>query len=220
MNGMPGDSGGQKARKGKIALLILAACVVAFLFALRNAGRWLVREDPLAKADVIVVLSGGLPTRAQEAAKLFVMGYATEIWISRPESPGGELKELRIHYVGEEEYDHDIVVRKGVPESAVHIFRDSIVDTEEEVQETARDMRQQGKNRVIFVTSPEHTRRVKALWRTVAWPGASAILRAAADDPFDSDHWWRNTRDALSVAREYLGLMNVWAGSPVRPRSR
>jgi hypothetical protein len=33
------------------------------------------------------------------------------------------------------------------------------------------------------------------------------------------DHWWRNTRDALAVVREILGLINLWAGLPVRPHS-
>ena len=46
-----------------------------------------------------------------------------------------------------------------------------------------------------------------------------AILHAAHDDPFDPDHWWRNTRDVLSVVRESLGLLNAWAGLPVPPHS-
>jgi hypothetical protein len=57
------------------------------------------------------------------------------------------------------------------------------------------------------------------LWRHLAGEDLRAIVRAAPEDPFDADHWWRNTRDALSVVRELLGLMNVWAGLPVRPHS-
>jgi hypothetical protein len=69
------------------------------------------------------------------------------------------------------------------------------------------------------VTSPQHTRRVKALWNRLADKNLTAIVRAAPDDPFDAEHWWRNTRDALFVVREVLGLMNVWAGLPVRPHT-
>lgn len=46
------------------------------------------------------------------------------------------------------------------------------------------------------------------------------IVRAAPDDPFDADRWWRNMQDVLAVMRESLGLLNVWAGLPVRPHLR
>ncbi len=43
------------------------------------------------------------------------------------------------------------------------------------------------------------------------------MVHAAHDDPFDADHWWRNTRDVFAVVRETLGLVNAWAGLPVPP---
>ncbi len=79
----------------------------------RNAGHWLVREDPLGKADVIVVLSGGLPFRAEGAADVFKSGYAPAVWISRAAGPQEELAALGIHFVGEEEYNREILVKRG-----------------------------------------------------------------------------------------------------------
>jgi len=198
-----------------LVLLLLAGSVIAF----RQAGRWLVREDPLSRADLIVVLSGAIPYRAEGAAKVFRLGYAPEVWVSRPESPAEELQELGIHFVGEEEYNHQILIQEGVPESAVHIFPETVANTEQEVEEIAREMRRTGKTTVIIVTSPQHTRRVKALWKTIVGNDPKLIVRAAAEDPFDADHWWRNTRDSLAVVREYLGLANVWSGLPVRPHN-
>jgi len=49
-----------------------------------GVGRWLVVEDPLAKAKAIVLLSGGMPLRAIEAAKLYREGYAPEVWLTHP----------------------------------------------------------------------------------------------------------------------------------------
>jgi uncharacterized SAM-binding protein YcdF (DUF218 family) len=204
----------------RLASLLLLVLLVALVMAVRGAGRWLVREDPASGADMIVVLSGGLPYRAEAAAEVFHRGYAREVWVSRPESPGPDLLARGIHYVGEEEYNRDILIAEGVPESAVHIFPGTIVDTEQEVEEIGREMRSSGKTSVLIVTSPEHTRRVKALWKLLAGSGLKMTVHAAREDPFDADHWWRNTRDALSVVREYLGLANVWAGLPVRPHSR
>ena len=124
---------------------------------------------------------------------------------------------LGIHFVGEEEYNREILVQEGVPDSAIQIFPDAIANTQEEVEEISREMRRDGKHTVIIVTSPQHTRRVKALWRKLVGDDPRVIVRAAPDDPFDADHWWRNTQDVLAVVRESLGLLNVWSGLPVRP---
>jgi uncharacterized SAM-binding protein YcdF (DUF218 family) len=208
------------AAKRWILVVILLALVVIAVLVLRGAGRWLIREDPLARADVIVVLSGSMPYRAEEAAQVFTMGYAPEVWVSRPEGPDAELAQLGVHYMGEEEYNRDVLIRQGVPETAVHILPEEIIDTEQEVEEVSREMRRTGKHSVIFVTSVQHTRRVKALWHKLVGDNPSALVHGAPEDPFDRDRWWSNTRDSLAVVREVLGLMNVWAGLPVRPHAR
>jgi uncharacterized SAM-binding protein YcdF (DUF218 family) len=197
--------------------LLLPLLAVA-LAGSRGTGRWLVHEDPLAPADVVFVLSGSMPYRAEEAAKVFRRGYAREVWVSRPESPR-ELERLGIHFVGEEEYNRAVLLRAGVPEQAVHILPDTISNTEQEVEEVAREMQRTGKARIIIVTSPQHTRRVRTLWTKLVREPRQAIVRAAYEDQFDADHWWRSTSDAFSVVHETLGLMNAWAGLPVRPRS-
>ena len=107
----------------------------------RSAGRWLVREDTLASADAIVVLSGSMPYRAEEAARLFQMGKAPEVWVSRPENPAADLQKFGIRFVGEEEYDCEILIHEGVSEAVVHILPDPIVNTEQEVEEVAPEMR-------------------------------------------------------------------------------
>jgi len=210
-----------KTRKSRrrIGILVLFILLVGAVFAARGAGRWLVREDPLTRADMIVVLSGGLPYRAEAAATIFRGGYAPEVWVTRPQSPAPDLLARGIHYVGEEEYNRDILIALNVPETAVHVLSGTIVDTEQEVESIAREMRSMGKTGVIIITSPQHTRRVRALWKHVVGNNLKMTVRAAWEDPFDADHWWRNTRDALSVVREYLGLANAWAGLPVRPHS-
>jgi len=161
-------------------------------------------EDPLSSAVVIVVLSGGVSYRTEEAASVFRMGRAGEVWVSRPESPASELEKLGITFVGEEEYNRQILVDEGVPAPAVTILRDVIVDTKQEVHEVATLMRQTGKSRGIIVTSPEHTRRVGALQKLVG-TNPRAFVHAAPEDPFDADHGGRNTRDAFSIARIHAG---------------
>ena len=201
-------------------LSVIALFSILAIIGIRGAGRWLVREDKLAPADVIVVLSGAMPYRAEGAATIYAQGYAPDVWVSWPESPAAELASLDVKFVGEEEYSRQILIAEGVPPTAIHIFPETIIDTQQEIEEIARDMRSAGKSRVIIVTSPQHTRRVRALWNRLAGKGLRASVRAAYEDPFDADHWWRNSRDALSVVREFLGLLNVWAGLPVHPHAR
>jgi uncharacterized SAM-binding protein YcdF (DUF218 family) len=213
-------AGRRRRRPGLLVLVILLLLVLVGVAVFRNVGHWLVREDALGRADVIVVLSGGLPYRAQAAAEVFKSGYAPAVWVSRPLGPREELAALGIQFLGEEEYDRRILMRQGVPDSAIRIFPDTIVNTQDEVEEISREMRRDGMHTVIIVTSPQHTRRVRALWSKLVGDDPRVIVRAAPDDPFDADHWWRTTADVLAVVREAMGLLNVWAGLPVRGHSR
>jgi uncharacterized SAM-binding protein YcdF (DUF218 family) len=210
----------QKRNLRAISALILLALIVATILAFRGLGNWLVREDPLMHADALVVLSGGLPYRAEAAAHYFESGYASEVWLTRPEGPSEQMREFGVQYVSEEDYDRQILIRLQVPEKNVRILPNSVIDTEQEVEEIVGELSKESKTSVIIVTSPEHTRRVRALWKKLAGEHLKAVVRAAREDPFDADHWWRNTRDALSVVREVLGLMNVWAGLPIRPHAQ
>ena len=198
-----------------VALVVCAAGVFAF----RGAGHWLVREDALGPADAIVVLSGSMPARAEEAARIFSLGYAHEVWVSRPVSPREELEAMGIHYLGEEDFNRAVLVHEGVPDSDISIFPQPIVNTEQEIEEITGQMRRERIASVMIVTSPQHTRRVRALWRRLAGTDLRLIARGAPEDEFDADHWWRNTHDTFTVVREILGLLNAWLGLPVRPES-
>ena len=202
-----------------IVVLVVLVALASLVGAFRATGRWLVRPDPLAPADAIAVLSGSMPARAEEAARIFRLGYARKVWITRPVSPAGELAPMGISYTGEDEYSRQVLIHEGVPAAAIRILPDAIVDTQQEVEEISREARADSDRSVIIVTSPEHTRRVKALWRKLVRKGPAAIVRGAPQDDFDADHWWRNTHDAFAVVREIMGLLNVWIGLPVRPNS-
>jgi uncharacterized SAM-binding protein YcdF (DUF218 family) len=182
-----------------------------------GVGRWLVVEDPLVKARAIVVLSGAMPLRAIEAAKLYRQGYAPEIWLTHSSEPGETLEEMGIPFAGEDHYDTLVLMHEGVPEEAIHVLAPPIVNTADEIKVVASSLVREKGEAVIIVTTKPHTRRVRLLWRRLARSQGRAIVRAASRDPFDPRHWWRTTSDALDVVREVLGLMNAWAGLPLHP---
>ena len=208
-----------KPRKRYWAILAAAGCsVLALVLAtFLGVGRWLVVEDPLVKARAIAVLSGRMPLRAIEAAKLYHEGYAREIWLTHSSDPGETLQAMGIAYAGEEYYNTRVLIHEGVSPEAIHVLDPPIVNTADEIKviSAALDREREKDRSVILVTSKAHTRRVRLLWRKLASKHTHAIARAASDDPFDPRHWWRTTSDALDVVREVLGLLNAWAGLPL-----
>jgi uncharacterized SAM-binding protein YcdF (DUF218 family) len=208
-----------RKRGCSLAPLLLLILAIAGVVAFRGIGRWLVVEDPLDRADAIVVLSGGLPYRAIEAAKIFRLGLAPQVWLTRPANPSSVLGKMGISFEGEEGYSRAVLIHESVPESAIRILGPEIVNTEDEERVIISEMQATRASRVIIVTSPPHTRRVRALWQRLAPTGLTLIVRSASNDDYDADHWWRTTRDSLSVTRETMGLLNAWAGLPVRPAS-
>ena len=200
-----------------IAATVLCGLCAAGVAAFRGLGRWLIREDAPGPADVIAVLSGNMPWRAEEAARIFRSGEAHEVWLTRPDSAAHALDAMGIEYLGEDYYNREVLVHDGVPESDVRVLPGIVADTEQEIQEISSEMRHEGKKSVIIVTSPEHTRRVKTLWRKLVGDDPRAIVRGARQDPFNADHWWRDTRDMFAVVRELLGLLNARLGLPIRP---
>jgi uncharacterized SAM-binding protein YcdF (DUF218 family) len=196
-------------------VLALAFLVVLLgVFFARNVGRWLVVEDPLDQAQAIVALSGGLPVRALAAAELYRAGWAPQVWLTRSTQIAEALAPLGLAYTGEEVYDTRVLVLEGVPAEAIRVLRDPIVNTADEVAEIAAALPADKSGVVIIVTSKAHTRRVRALWLRLG--RGRAIVRAAPGDRFAPEHWWRSSGDALDVVREVFGLLNTWAGLPLR----
>jgi uncharacterized SAM-binding protein YcdF (DUF218 family) len=198
---------------GGILIVIVVAAATLFF----TVGSWLVVEDPLAHADVIVILSGRLPERAVEAARVYHGGYAEQVWISPPIAPVEDLKAMNISYLGEDFYNEKVLMAQGVPPDAIRVMDHPNANTEAEVRQTVEELRALDYHSVIIVTSKAHTRRVRTIWRKLVGSEPRMMVRYAQDDSYDGAHWWRHTQDALDVMRETLGLLNAWAGFPLRP---
>ncbi len=203
-------------RRALIALAVLGVLAGGAAWAFRRVGQWLVVQDELAPAQAIVVLSGRMPARAREAAEIYHQGFAAQVWVTRPASPAELLKEMDIYYVGDEFYNQKVLLFLGVPSDAIRVFEKPVGNTDDEVLQVSEELKRQGGQKIIVVTSKPHTRRVKAIWRARVGQGPRVLVRYAPEDAFDAVHWWRDTRSVLDVVREVLGLANVWAGFPVR----
>ena len=114
------------------------------------------------------------------------------------------------------ERSREVLIRQGVPPSAIVVPNEEAVGTLEELQAAYRAL---GSNEasVILVTSKFHTRRTRLTWDFVTKGRSRGIVRPATQDPFDPNRWWRERRFILSVVREYLGLIHYYLGFPVGP---
>lgn len=205
-----------RVRRGRrIFLALFGVFLLAAVTFFLGVGRWLVVEDPLEKAQAIAVLSGRLPIRAIEAAKLYREGYAPEVWLTRSAEPGESLQAMGIPYVGEDFYNFRVLVHEGVPVDAIRVLQPSILNTANEMTSISSALAEEKGKTVIIVTTKAHTRRVHTLWNRLAGQRGHAVVRAASADTFQPGRWWSNTSDALDVLREVLGLLNAWAGLPL-----
>jgi uncharacterized SAM-binding protein YcdF (DUF218 family) len=198
---------------GGCSILLLLLAAAAFL----HAGTWLVREDPPQKAQIVVVLSGGLPQRALAAADEFKASGASAVWLTRPKQPGAAMAALRLPYAGEDQYSRMVLIERGVPVAAIRTLNPAINNTADELKAVFEELGAHPGETVVIVTSKAHTRRVRAVCNVISDGNNRRhfLVRAAPEDPFDARHWWRSSNDALSVVREYLGLLNAWFGLPL-----
>jgi uncharacterized SAM-binding protein YcdF (DUF218 family) len=206
-------------RRASVLGALLGAGTVLLWWGASGVGQWLMVEDTLEPATAVVVLSGRAPFRAMEAASIYREGLVPEVWLTkevvRPEEQA--LGRLGVAVVREEAYNREALERLGVKPEAIRVLASGVWNTVDEMRLVAAELGRDGGDRVIIVTSKAHSRRVRATWLAIVGASPRAIIRFAREEPYDARRWWRNTRDALDVSREAFGLMNVWAGFPVRP---
>ncbi len=212
-------------RRGKIiiALLLLALAILFLIPAgINQLGKYLMTEDPLEKSAAIVILGGHFPYRALEGSSLYHSGWAPEVWVTTGVIREEERRALQIgvQYRREEAYNQEALELLGVPAGKIHPLAGKAQNTAEEVRLIAGLLKDRREDRVILVTSKPHSRRLKATWRALVGDSPRAIVRYAREDPFDPASWWRYTDDALSVIREVFGILNVWAGFPIKTKVR
>ena len=205
-------------RRIYVSILLVTVCLSLALFALSALGRWLMVDEPLEQASAVIVFGGHLPFRAMEAASIYREGLAREVWLTEggvfPEDLA--LERLGIDKPAENFYSRQVLERLGVPDKSIRLVAGHNVNTAEEVRTVASELKARGGDRVILITSKYHTRRVKVLWHKLIGNRPEAIVRYTPDDPFQPDRWWRNAGDASSVAHEWFGLLNAWAGFPIK----
>jgi uncharacterized SAM-binding protein YcdF (DUF218 family) len=194
--------------------LVCGALVLLGLYPLSRLGAWLVVEDPLQKADAIVVLGGTMYERQMEGVDLFTAGYAPRIYVLREIHDWGEVELMKrgVTYLRMVDIQVDAMVKLGVPREAIGILEQAN-STAEEADHVHALVTGQRLSRVIVVTSKQHTRRARLVMnRRMRGTGADVIVRASRYDRDDAERWWRNRGTLRFTLFETQRLFAYWIG--------
>ena len=195
-----------RRRKWTPILVLVALAVAAIVVVpsvretvLRAAGWALVVTEPIAPSDIIVVSLDSAGAGALEAADLVQSGIATRVAVFT-DPPSGE--------------DYEFI-RRGLPYEdlrAVQIrqLRSLGVTDVVQIPRTEGGTTGEGKvfppwcdqhqfRSIVFVTSRDHSRRVRlVLDRVMKDHATRVIVQPARYSVFDPDRWWE-TRDGIRI---------------------
>jgi len=200
-------------------IVALGTCSLVFLVVAlltsRWLGPWLMVQEPLTQSDVIFVTDGQTPQRELEGAALFLEGWAPRVALARPRDP----MSADVHRLAGEpepqERAWQVLRRRGVPEGAIVRLERVVENTDEELQVDFDYARTHGFRRVIIVSSPYHTRRVRMIWRSRFGGEIPAVVRVTRYEPVDPARWWRSRRSLEAISHEVFGIANFLLGSPI-----
>jgi uncharacterized SAM-binding protein YcdF (DUF218 family) len=188
-------------------LFVVVLCVVLYLSRgplLRLVGESWIVEDPLVRADAIIVLSDDnfYADRSSHAADLFRHGMAPLVVASgRRLRPYAGIAELM---------QHDLIER-GVPKDKILAIAHNAENTREEAQALLPQAIDHKWRSVIVVTSNYHTRRARYIFLHVFPAQIDVRVSGSHDGDFDPEHWWQRRGSLKELVREFAGMVvAIW----------
>lgn len=199
---------------GLATLALVALALAAVFVGLPALGRWLVVADALEASDAIVVLDGRTPARELEAAALYHRRLAPRVVVARARDP----YEVAHGLAGEPSPQARalrVLIHVRVPREAIQALERVVENTADELAVDFDHARARGFRRVILVTSPAHTRRVRTIWNARYQAMLPALVHPTPYDTFDTTSWWRSRRSLEYALHEVAGILHFMIGSPL-----
>lgn len=202
------------ARLFLFLFILLLSAGIAVYFArervLRHMGHFLVIEQPVRRADAIVMLSGSIPDRILEAVDLYKEGLAPRLILTQEGAlPGAAALRAKGATLPEHhELNLSVADQLGVPRAAINLVTTPAWSTLTEAQAIIDYLKQERLHTVILVTSKAHTRRAHLTYEQLGKGELEFIVRPSRYDPFDPDTWWQRRPYVRRVVIEYIKLLN------------
>ena len=191
-----------------IALLLLFAGYLFRAPLLTGLAQAWVVNDPVAKADAIVILGGGLENRPLAAAKLFQDGVAPHIlYMDVKLGPAEELGILP----PEADQTRRILLSKHVPETAMTMIGSSVGSTYDESRAVRAWAEKTKAKSIVIPTDPFHTRRVRWIF-TKELRDTKMQIHVVAIKPlrYGIEDWWQHEEGLIAFQNEWIKLPFYW----------
>ncbi|MGB9613017.1 MAG: YdcF family protein [Candidatus Margulisiibacteriota bacterium] len=182
-----------------LLVVILIGSYFSYPFILMGMANYLIVQDEIKPADVIVVLGGdNNGERVEEGVKLFKRGYAPYLLMS-----GGPLawKLTQAQWMKKQ------AVESGIPPKFI-LIQEKSRSTIEDAKFCLPILMEHNFKSVILVTSPYHTRRARRVFQKICAPqGIKVLVYPAQKSDFNPVGWWRKHEDTAYVVWEYVAFV-------------
>jgi uncharacterized SAM-binding protein YcdF (DUF218 family) len=165
------------------------------------AAAWVVSED-LAHADAVVVLGGDIDVRPFAAAAIYQSGLADAVLVSNTRKGRAERLGLIPAHT---ELNRDVLIKLGVPETAIGDFGDELSSTQEEARALRAWAAQRHAKSIIVPTELFAGRRVRWIFeRELAPAGVHVIVHTYQPQDYTLANWWRRRSGVIDFNNEVL----------------
>ena len=203
----------QSVGRSRVRLALAGVALIVAVFGgygFVNIGAYLATEDPLVRADAILVLAGSDIERPLEAVDLYTTGYAARIVLTRGivEPAMAVLERRGITPPSEVAWQQSVLVQLGVAADAVIIPPGVHDNTAQEAQTLRALAAAHGWRRVIVVSSKYHLRRAGlAFRRELRETGVDIVMRGTRYDGANPHRWWSRRADIRWLLSEVPKLV-------------
>jgi uncharacterized SAM-binding protein YcdF (DUF218 family) len=190
-----------------IGMLVLASYIFRSPLLTGLARAWVV-NDPVSKADAIVILGGGPENRPFAAARLFHDGVAPKVLFMNVKL--GSAEELGV-VLPEQEQTRRILLSNNVPESALQMIGTNVASTFDESRAVRAWAMQTGATSIVIATDLFHTRRARWIFHRELKDTAVKIHVVAVDPVrFKIDDWWQHEDGLIYFQNEIIKSVYYW----------
>jgi uncharacterized SAM-binding protein YcdF (DUF218 family) len=162
------------------------------------ADAWIV-SDPAGPVDAVAVFGGGIEYRPFAAAAYYQQGLVRKVLISNIGSSSAEqLGVLQSHV----EANRQVLLKLGVPETAIEPFGDRLSNTYEEARALREWADRTGARSIIVPTEVFTTRRLR--WVLGRAFDDRVTIRVTAIEPHEyrRDNWWKDEHGLIAFQNE------------------
>jgi uncharacterized SAM-binding protein YcdF (DUF218 family) len=191
-----------------IAIILLLAAVAGGVWLQREpllrgaASLWIV-SDPLTQSDVVAVLGGGFEERPFVAAELYKKGLVPKVLVSQV----GEMRASEIAAIipGHSELNRRVLLKLGVPDSAIEMFGQANRNTNDEAVALKDWADRHGVSRIVIPTEIFAARRVRWMLNR-EFAGSSVRLEIASFEPrhYTRAEWWKTEAGMIAFQNEIM----------------